>query len=375
MPVYQRHYTKYQGVYFIDGIGANGKPERIYYILYRRNGKKHEEKAGRQFKDDMTPARAAQIRYAKINGDRVPNTVKREMATDTPATIGDIWAEYRTAKAHTKRIRDAEYMYKKHLEPQFSTVIPGNLELRDFDSIRSREELKTAAPQTIRHIMALLVRIINFGADRRRCEPLKFKPQYPQFDNRVTEDLTAEQIAALLNAAEMYGNPHVLALFRLALYTGMRKEELLRLKWTDIDSKRGFITITNPKGITTVTIPLNELAKSAIKDIPRGGSEYLFPGKKGQKRHRTAYQRALTTVRDLAGLPKSFRPLHGLRHVYASWLASSGEVPMHVIQALLGHKSERMTARYAHLHNDALKRAAEVSDRLFTPKPKKEENP
>ena len=48
--------------YVIEGTSADGKSERIYYIVYRKNGKLTGEKAGRQFVDDLTPARASDIR-------------------------------------------------------------------------------------------------------------------------------------------------------------------------------------------------------------------------------------------------------------------------------------------------------------------------
>ncbi len=73
MPRQERHKTRYPGVYYIEGVSvADGRPERIYYILYWLNGKKYEEKAGRQFQDNMTPAKAAQVRIAKINGEVSP---------------------------------------------------------------------------------------------------------------------------------------------------------------------------------------------------------------------------------------------------------------------------------------------------------------
>jgi len=63
MPSLKRIKTAYPGVFYLEGISnAIGKPERIYYIRYRKGGKLVEEKAGRQFQDDMTPARAARIR-------------------------------------------------------------------------------------------------------------------------------------------------------------------------------------------------------------------------------------------------------------------------------------------------------------------------
>ncbi|MBN1850966.1 MAG: site-specific integrase, partial [Deltaproteobacteria bacterium] len=77
MPILKRHKTKYPGVFFINGRSENGKPERIYYIRYRRDGKLIEEKAGRQFKNDMTPARAAQVRTDRIQGHQASNNESR----------------------------------------------------------------------------------------------------------------------------------------------------------------------------------------------------------------------------------------------------------------------------------------------------------
>jgi len=67
-----------------------------------------------------------------------------------------------------------------------------------------------------------------------------------------------------------------------------------------------------------------------------------------------------------AGLPRSFRANHGLRHSYASALASSGEVDMYVLQKLLTHKSPQMTQRYAHLRDETLRRGVNVMARIVT---------
>ena len=76
---------------------------------------------------------------------------------------------------------------------------------------------------------------------------------------------------------------------------------------------------------------------------------------------RTDINHQVRAIANEAGLPKSFRPLHGLRHVYASMLASSGKVDMYTLQKLLTHKSPIMTQRYAHLRDEALKQASDVA--------------
>lgn len=67
----------------------------------------------------------------------------------------------------------------------------------------------------------------------------------------------------------------------------------------------------------------------------------------------------------MAGLPQDFRALHGLRHVYASMLASSGQVDLYTLQKLLTHKISAMTMPYAHLRDEALRKAANLAGNLI----------
>ena len=97
---------------------------------------------------------------------------------------------------------------------------------------------------------------------------------------------------------------------------------------------------------------------------PRSDSPYVFPGKDPSK-PRANISGFLNDIREKAGLPENFRPLHGLRHSFASWLASSGEVSMYELQKLMTHSSPQMTQRYAHLHDEALRRASGVASSLF----------
>jgi len=149
----------------------------------------------------------------------------------------------------------------------------------------------------------------------------------------------------------------------MALFTGMRRGELFKLQWPDIDFERGFIHLRGPKGGRDQVIPLNEVARKVLESHPRDESPFVFPGRGG--RQRTRYPKAIDRIREKAGLPKDFRPLHGLRHFFASQLASSGEVDMYLLQRLLTHRSPQMTMRYAHLRDDALRRASDLAGDLL----------
>jgi len=74
MPKNNRIKTTYPGVYYIEGSPRiTGRGERIYYVRYRKNGRLVEKKAGGQFRDNMTPAKAARIRAEYMANKRLSN--------------------------------------------------------------------------------------------------------------------------------------------------------------------------------------------------------------------------------------------------------------------------------------------------------------
>jgi len=79
----------------------------------------------------------------------------------------------------------------------------------------------------------------------------------PRVNNEKTEDLSPEELDRLLKAIE--ADTHIQAgnMLKMALFTGMRRGELFRLKWEDLDFERGFIHIRDPKGGQNEKIPLN----------------------------------------------------------------------------------------------------------------------
>ncbi len=369
MPKQKRFKTKYIGVYFIKGTSvANRKPELIYYIAYRKNGKLIEEKAGRQFQEDMTPAKAARLRTLKINGEILSNQEQREFEKtqkrekENKWTINRLWGEYKIAKPHNKGLKTDEYRFNDHIKPYLGDKEPYQLSPFDIDRIRINL-LKTHRPQTIKNVLELIKRIINFGVKKQLCEGINFKIEMPKVNNLKTEDLNPMQLKSLLEAIGQEPNIFAANIMKMALYTGMRRGELFRLKWNDVDFERGFIRIIDPKGGVDQKIPLNDSTIEVLENNPRTDSEYVFPGRNGKER--TTIIHSVNRIKKRAGLPKDFRPLHGLRHVFASMLASSGQVDMYTLQKLLTHKSPQMTQRYAHLRDDTLKRASNLVGELI----------
>jgi len=382
---FQRHPTGRDGVFYILGTSANGKPEKIYYIRYRRNGKPVEEKVGRQYRDDMTPARAALLRVKRIEGEELSNRARREaeaaaergrLEAEEAAkkaeaerwTIQRLWDEYRSQRPDSKGLRTDANRFDNYLKAAFGAKEPRELIQLDLDRLRIGL-LKKLAPQTVAHILGLLKRIVNFGVDKGLCTGPGFKIQLPRVSNEKTEDLTPDQLESLLKAIDASEHQTAKAMMKLALFSGMRRGEMFKLKWSDIDFDRGFILLRDPKGGVDQRIPLNDEARKLLKVHPRmtfkgKQSPYVFPGRHGKQR--TDIHHQVNEIRDAAGLPSDFRALHGLRHAYASMLASSGRVDIYTLQKLLTHKHPRMTQRYAHLADEALTRAANVAGDIIS---------
>jgi integrase len=368
MPVKKRTKTKYPGVYFIEGESVSGKAEKIFYIRYRKNGEMVEEKAGRQFQDDMTAARASGLRARRIKGDELSNKERRAAEQAQKAaesgrwTIDKLFNEYITSRISNKSRSVDKSRYEKYIKPHFKNKEPNEILPLDVDRLRIRL-LKKRSPQTVKHVLNLLTWIINFGTKKNLCEGISFHIQKPQVNNQKTEDLSDEQLKRLLKAIEDDENIQIKNLMKLALFTGMRRGEMFKLKWEDINFERGFIHIRDPKGGPDQRIPLNDAARMLLESHPKTESAYVFPGRSGNLR--VSAQAGVNEIKIRACLPEGFRPLHGLRHVYASMLASSGEVDLYTLQKLLTHKDPRMTQRYAHLRDEALKRASQVAGSIF----------
>ncbi|MDD5757979.1 MAG: site-specific integrase [Desulfobulbaceae bacterium] len=369
MAAKQRFKTDYPGVFYILGESqVSKKAEKIYYIRFRKDGKETEEKAGRQFQDNMTPAKANTLRAEKIKGAKLTNQGKRaeveaqKEAEQSRWTVKRLWSEYKNTKSNLKGIITDENRFQLYLSSPFGDKLPSELAALDIHRLRI-SLLKKKSPGTVKNVLELLRRIINFAKKNNLCEGINFIIEMPEVDNERTEDLSPDQLSSLLKALDESTDSIASNIMRMALFTGMRRGELFKLQWDDIDFDRGFIFLRDPKGNKGQKIPLNDGARQTLARMPKT-SKYVFPGKGGAQR--VDINKAVNRIKKAAGLPDDFRPLHGLRHTYASMLASSGKVDIFTLQKLMTHKSPAMTQRYAHLRDDALRQASDVAGDIIS---------
>jgi len=199
----------------------------------------------------MTPAKAATYRGARIEGKQQSRKELREQeqaekdAHKSRWTINRLWETYFATRSPGKSFGTDAGRYHKYLEKPFGHIEPKAIAPLDIDRFRIKLS-KKLSPQTIKHILNLLTWIINYGVKNALCEGISFHIKKPTVDNIKTEYLTSDQMRALLKAIEQEPDIQISNIIKLALFTGMRKGEILTLQWKDLDFDRGFITLRDP---------------------------------------------------------------------------------------------------------------------------------
>lgn len=368
--------AKYPGVYWRQ----NQSGEKTYYIRYRvggREGKQIEEPVGKS-SAGMTEARAAQARAARINGKDVSNKTQRENIQAQKSEefrLREAWSAYSEINSD-RPLYETDKCLLKYFPHLLDRSIK-DITTSDIDAIRKKLEKTPSpykkngrvvmlAPASIVHVLSLIRRLVNFAVKRGLSpQPENLHFEMPRVDNQKTEVLTDEQLQRFLQALDEEPNQDAAALIRLALVTGMRKGALLGLMWDDCDFEHSQIRLRgeSAKKGRTEFIPMNQAARAVLESIQDRSSDFVFPGKDGGQRKE--FRRMANRVKRKAGLPDDFRPLHGLRHNYASRLASSGKVELYTLQRLLTHSSPQMTQRYAHLRDETLMKAAKLADEML----------
>jgi integrase len=176
--------------------------------------------------------------------------------------------------------------------------------------------------------------------------------------------LTREEADALLRTAGRdYRARHLPDFIWLALHTGCRKGELLRLEWRRVDLRSGilYLEAEHTKAGKRRSVPLNAEARTALENRWRyrekhaPSSPWVFCHSDGQ-RILNVYTSFNTACRK-AGI-EDFR-IHDLRHTCAAWLVTAG-VPLTEVRDLLGHSTINMTERYAHLAPENVRAAVKL---------------
>lgn len=219
---------------------------------------------------------------------------------------------------------------------------------------------------TINRIRALLSVMYSYAMDLGLVEknPVSRVKKYKEV-NKIERFLSEQELPRLmqvLNAPAEYGidNLVVVAIVKVLLLTGMRKREVMDMKWADVDLSSGHWKLENNKSGKPRLIRLASESLAEIRKMLPRQSEYVFANPQtGQAFNdiRKCYDKIMKA----AGIPNM--RIHDLRHNFASMAVNKG-LSLYVVQHLLGHASPQTTQRYAHLNGevmlDAYQKVAEI---------------
>ncbi len=249
----------------------------------------------------------------------------------------------------------------------------GNIPLKHFttkliEQYQTERLQKGNKPATANRLIATLKHCIHKGYQWEMLseETLKRIRQVKLLEenNRRLRYLSKEECQSLINTCQ--GNTKAIVI--TALNTGMRKGEILNLRWDNVDLKHGFILLDQDqtKNSERKELPINDTLRGVLQGLTRRlDIPYVFYDSITGKHYKDV-KRSFKTALRRTGI-RDFH-FHDLRHTFASHLVMAG-VDITTVSRLLGHKSLTMTLRYAHLAPSHMAKAVDILDSTLNDKP------
>ncbi|EGR0214096.1 site-specific integrase [Vibrio parahaemolyticus] len=352
----------------ISGFHARISPKGAikYYFYYRLNGKQRNYLIGSA--DSMTPAQARDLAKEKAGlvasgvDVQVQRAEERKAEVRRSLTLGKYLEEHykdylfainpKTAKQSYQSIANTfAFLADKPLE---------DIKAWDIQQWVTEKRKLGRAPATIEYTFNRLKAALSRAVEWEFIESHNLSSvKIAKEDNTRIRYLSESEEAALLNAlaareaqlcedndSYQYAD-FFTPLITLAMHTGMRKGEMLTLRWESVSFENRYLTILseNAKSKKKRTIPMNDTVFNMLSQwrAQNLNEEYVFVHEGKQV---SFFQYPWQNLLKAAGI-ENFR-FHDLRHHFASKLVMAG-VDLNVVRELLGHADLKMTLRYAHL--------------------------
>ncbi len=301
------------------------------------------------------------LRKLKTSIDEGRYLDKKKESKDTLAQLGERYLAFcegkrqkslRSKKTNVARILD-------HFGKETMVCKIGMADVEAYQTVlsgtmASRKEV-VLKPASINRRMATLKHMLHKAAEWGIVENnTAIGIKLYKENNRRIRYLTPEECNALLDACPSATMRQVVT---LALNTGMRRGEILNLKWENVNLRECYLEILEQKNGERSTIPLNATAAEVLQKIPRRlDSEYVFTGKVAGEPFwdlKRQFEKAVTTAK-LQNVT-----FHILRYTCASHLVMAG-VDIATVRDILRHKAIEMTLRYSHLSPSHKRSAVEA---------------
>ena len=240
------------------------------------------------------------------------------------------------------------------------------------DRVEAKGQPKGLSAKTVRNIHQILSSALKLAQEQRLIHSNPAEGcALPRVEHQEMKTLTTVQLASFFREARESG---VFELYYLELATGLRRGELLGLKWEDVDLARGDLRVRrqvsriNGEVVEAPlktknayrTLPLAEDTVGVLKEQRKkvGNSPWVFPSPSGGPISPDSVLHMLHRVLKRAGLPKV--RFHDLRHTFAT-LALQNGVDVKTVSGMLGHFSAGFTLdTYAHITSAAQRQAAQT---------------
>lgn len=304
-------------------------------------------------------------------------TKAREGRLDLPAarkahlTFAQAGEEYLTRiehhPKHGKNMKAKRHHMRKRLVPHFKALRPDKMSDFAISGYVKRRKDEGATPATINREMSTLSHFLARCWDWKWTKDRFKVPKSSEVRKKITTLTPADQ-QALMAAAIADQDPSTWLFVTIAMGTGMRHSEILRIRWEDIDAESRRIYIGKAKaGQREQPIPPALAARLMKERAQRTDKEgWLFPTTTASAKypHRQSMAPQFARAVKRANLEPSKVTPHVLRHTAITGLVRAG-VDLPTIQKISGHKTLAMVLRYTHLSDDHIDQAVAKLDSAF----------
>ncbi|WP_372998981.1 tyrosine-type recombinase/integrase [Sulfurimonas sp.] len=346
---YDKDYsTKYDGVYFRYSRKKkhNGKPDKSFKIRYRLNGRSKNEKIG-WLSDGISAEFARNIRSERVvsirHGNDLPNTKQ--------LTFREAAKRYIDDHENNKSIQQDKYRYNdlKILDDMEIS----NITVSDLKKVHASMRSRGVKHITYTKVESFYNRAVKYASKLNLIKSQEsIRVPIPRVAHKVTEIYSDEMRENYLAVIEQYPYRVVSDIVELIYFTGMRRSEPLKLKWTDYNKEETYLTLRDAKSGRDEKKMLST-SSIEILERQRGKSKvYIFEhAHEAVKAPYLSYH--ARRMADMAGLPRDYRPLHSLRHNVGTVMAMNG-VPVAIIKEQMNHKNIETTQRYIDIADEAV---------------------
>ena len=350
----------------LPGFGVRVYPSgaKVFVVQCRGSGRSQRVTLGRYGLMTVEQARRqAALTIARIkNGEDVNPKGEPEPESGSTQTVAKAAERYLNEHVAVHCRETSARMYRRLLN-KFILPAHGDVQVREVTRQHVLDlHLKLQhIPYQANRVLEIQSKIFNlaelWGWRGEKGNPCRHVRKYKeQKRERFLSDEEFRRLGEVVNEMEARRSVTVYeaATIRLLMLTGCRKNEIVKLKWKDVDIDAGEIRI--PDGKTGARlVPLSPAAAEVLSGLPRQARRpWVILGTRSG-RHLGDLQPAWERIRERAGLDDV--RIHDLRHSFASRALALGEsLPM--IGMLLGHTQVQTTARYAHLQRESIKASA-----------------